>query len=79
MKSIILFAAGHYNERGGIDDFKGDFETIENALTWLEENMEGTYGWADIVSYETLKRIDLYKNDAEGKGWFKYIEEKEDI
>lgn len=79
MKSILLFAAKHYNEHGGIDDFKGDFDTIEDILAWLEENMKETYGWADIVSYETLERIDLYKNDENGKGWFKGHEDDEYI
>ena len=75
MKKILLFASRHYNECGGIDDFKGDFETIEDAIAWLQKDMEGTYGWADIVNHETMKRIDLYKNDADGKGWFKGLED----
>ena len=32
MKPLLLFAGEHYYPSGGVNDFRGDFNTIEEAI-----------------------------------------------
>lgn len=48
--TYLLFEGEDYYPSGGWHDFKGHFETIEQAKTWLEENYSCPCDqWAHIV------------------------------
>ena len=53
MKRFLLFAGDEYYPLGGWHDFKGDFETLEDAQTWFLKVVL-RYDWAHV--YDTISR-----------------------
>lgn len=51
MKAYILFAGQRYYPQGGMDDYKGSFDSVDDAITAVEKNN---------------KQYDDYWNDVEG-------------
>lgn len=61
MKRFLLFMYDMYYEKGGMYDFVGDYEKIENALLGYEENRHNE-GYSDdlvfhIYDIETRKIV----------------------
>jgi len=54
MKRFLLFAGDFYYPNGGWDDFKGDFDSVENAKDWLEG--DGGADWAHVIDTTTSSR-----------------------
>lgn len=52
----LLFAGAHYYPRGGWDDFKGVFETVEAAKAALGQ--VGESEWWQVVDRTTLKVVE---------------------
>ena len=53
MKRFFVFAGYTYYPAGGWDDFKGDFDTLEEAQSHLQsENVKET-DWQQIVDSST--------------------------
>lgn len=42
MKHYLLFAGSNYYPSGGMQDYKGDFDSVEEAITHFKE---GTIRW----------------------------------
>lgn len=45
MKVYFVFAGHHYYPSGGMDDFKGSFETYEAALAFVTERQASVEDW----------------------------------
>ena len=67
MKRYLVFI-GHSYPCGGMDDFEGDFDTLEEAVRFIEENVEKNmshesieeqwrYTWAHIWDSETQTKV----------------------
>ena len=56
MKRFLVFYGDSYYPGGGWTDFKGDFDSIEEALKFLSEKC---YDWKDIVDSVTKKVVDV--------------------
>lgn len=59
MKKYLLFADENYYPKGGMRDFKGSFDTIEDAEIMFNDNESGMcgWGWYQIVERETLEVV----------------------
>lgn len=75
MTKLFLFAGHIYGSGKGVDDFKGQFISIDDILEWLRNNPEKihnesyVYNWAQIVDANTMKEIVYYNNYGDDKGW----------
>ena len=55
MEKYYLFAGHRYYPEGGMDDFRGEFESIEDAKRWYEDNEQLISGdsyidnWGHVV------------------------------
>jgi hypothetical protein len=60
MKRYLLFSGWDYYPRGGWNDFKGSFDTVDKAKQALnalyDKDME-KYTWSHIIDSETEKAI----------------------
>ena len=75
MKKYLLFGGDHYYPRGGANDCKGDYDSVEECIQAQKENIreKDRYDyddWAHILDIETGERtaidIDqLYKEYRE--------------
>jgi len=52
---FLLFAGDNYYPSGGWSDFKGIFDSIEDALDGVDDCR--TNDWFEIVSVETLEKV----------------------
>lgn len=53
MKKYLLFCGNNYYPKGGIGDYEGDFDSVEDALSWmLAQNSK--YDWYDIIEHATM-------------------------
>ena len=68
MKRYLTFIGAIYYPSGGMDDFKGDFDTIEEAQSFIEEKVDKDkyyetkeqqweYTWAHIWDTETRSKV----------------------
>lgn len=55
MKKYLLFAGQKYYPLGGMSDYIGDFDTIEQAKQAYTESKED---WGQIVDYEDMKAVE---------------------
>ena len=65
MKNFLLFSCCSYEGGCGWNDFKGDFNSIEDALEQLHELRLGSpfnHGWWNIVDLTTGK---IVKEDSD--------------
>jgi hypothetical protein len=67
MKQFLAFFGLNYYPNGGINDFSGDFDTLEEAIDHLEkearhdEAYDGwSYQWGHI--YDTEKRMIIWES-----------------
>ncbi len=72
MKRFMVFAGDSYYPEGGMADFLGDYETIEEAITAVTATVGD---WSQIV--DTLDRrwmwdLETQKNWYEAPGWKKF-------
>lgn len=58
MKRFLVFGGDNYYPRGGWDDFQGDFEFIDLAISAIlnPTGARSWYDWAHIVSYGAIIR-----------------------
>ena len=61
LRRFLLFTGYYYYPAGGMDDFREDFDTLEEAVAGLELFLKGeaapdTY-WAHIYDTETRKEV----------------------
>lgn len=70
MKRYLLFYGARYYPIGGMDDFQGSFDTIEEAKkAYLESDNERDYSWADIfdlIQEKIILRADKDWKEANG-------------
>lgn len=52
-KRYLLFAGEYYYPSGGFNDYKGSFDSIEEAIS----NVMSYHDWYHIVDLDTLKII----------------------
>lgn len=52
MKPYLLFAGEDYYPSGGMEDFRGTFNTIAEAVEWGQQ-----YGWWQVVIHESMTTI----------------------
>lgn len=63
-KKYLLFAGEYYYPSGGFNDFKGSFDTMEDA----QSNIQDWHDWYHIVDSESLEIVkDCSKDDDEIK------------
>lgn len=55
MKAYLLFAGSHYYPLGGVEDYIGDFDSIEEAV---EEFHESSYNWYQVVQHSDMMVCD---------------------
>jgi hypothetical protein len=68
MKKYLLFAGENYYPKGGMNDFKGSFDTVEeseNEYYTNEVQRYNSWEWYQIVDSETL---DIVKQDGSPYG-----------
>lgn len=71
MKRYLVFYADAYYPLGGIDDFIGDYDTIEEAIKVVQEthrkNIKDDVNWdyalANILDIQTSKVVFNTKNE----------------
>ena len=56
MKKYMLFEGLHYYPSGGFGDFKGTFDTIEEAISFIAPNEHDIY-WSHIVETESGQKV----------------------
>lgn len=65
----MLFAGSSYYPHGGWEDFRGFFETIEDAKKWLQDNFDnigiGCCLWAHIVVNFKIALVCYFDDDLE--------------
>lgn len=59
MKRFMLFSGEEYNSRGGMNDFKGSFDTLEDAInkgSYLRSKPKGrgSEDWFHV--YDTIEK-----------------------
>lgn len=60
MKKYLLFIGSTYYPSGGVEDFKGDFDSIEEAEKAAKNDKDwisGIHSWYQIVEYKTMKIV----------------------
>lgn len=61
MKRFLLFTGLYYYPSGGMDDFREDFDTLEEALAGLALFLKGVAApdlyWSHIYDTETRKEV----------------------
>ena len=64
MNAYLLFAGHHYYPKGGISDFRGDFESTDEAKQFCldhnknnEEGYEGVWHWWHIAKRDDLSLV----------------------
>lgn len=74
---ILLFAGENYYPSGGWDDYRGSFDTIEDAKKWLQENISGSDLWAHIVKDNKIIGLSFKSDKWEMiNGKFNYIQKE---
>jgi hypothetical protein len=71
MPKCLLFAGHKHYPLGGIDDLKGTFDSLPDALKWFEKNpdqISDSYldHWCQIVDKETLIVLGRFKQSFIG-------------
>lgn len=56
LKRYLVFACDSYYPAGGWDDFKGSYDTLDEAKAAALE-AEKVHDWSDIVDCETGQRV----------------------
>lgn len=65
MKRFMLFAGENYYPCGGMEDFKGSFDTYEEAEEYVNTKNKGVqmdgwgWDWAHVYDTETQKVKDI--------------------
>lgn len=52
LKRFFLFAGSGYYPVGGWEDFRGDFDTIDDARSVAKEKFGGSFEWWHIVDMD---------------------------
>lgn len=64
MKQFLVFAGSNFYPNGGWSDYKGDFDSIENALRYLVKS-HSEWEWYQIVNSETKEIIEATDKDGQ--------------
>lgn len=64
MKRYLLFAGSTYYPAGGWHDFRGDFDSIEEAKAKIDQDEEasdgwGAYDWSHCIDSQTKEKVSL--------------------
>lgn len=62
MKRYMIFHGDNYYACGGMNDYRGTKDTLEEAFKFVTEDGGNYDNWAQIYDTETQKRIDAYLN-----------------
>lgn len=58
MKKYLLFAGHEFYPDGGMEDFEGDYDSLDEIKEIVKNTFpEKEYNWYQIVEYSTLKII----------------------
>lgn len=80
--SYLLFAGESYYAKGGFNDFRGSYDTHEEAAQVLVDNFEGpasgTWDWWHVIDSSTLEVVDRSSNQAHGCDWDCYVGEDDE-
>lgn len=61
MKQYLFFAGDHYYPSGGWNDFRGDYETMEEVQAeWDKSYVEKAFDWGHVVDTSTGQSTRLY-------------------
>lgn len=63
-KKFFLFSGSNHYPMGGWEDYKGDFVSIEEALSHLRRNIEiDEKNWYHIINIDTQDIVKKYPED----------------
>lgn len=58
MRQYLLFAGRSYYPNGGINDYQGSFDDIDEAyMYFLKNEDQESWDWYHIIDKETLKTV----------------------
>ena len=63
----MLFSFEDHNSLGGIHDFIGFYESIDDAIAYLSPGNDGDWTGADILDLTTLQTCELFWSKEENK------------
>jgi hypothetical protein len=58
-KRFLVFTYDHYYPGGGMNDFRGSFDTLEEAKEYIVRDNHLKDGWGNIFDCETRQIIEL--------------------
>lgn len=58
MKRFLMFAGSNYYPAGGWDDFRGAFDTSEEAFAEARWRFNMDFEWFHVVDTETMKEVE---------------------
>lgn len=63
MKRYLVFTGSDYYPRGGMNDFKRDFDELAPAIAFAQGSIaeEADYKWAHV--YDTTERKKVWESD----------------
>lgn len=56
MKAYLLFSGYNYYPGGGIDDYIGDFDSVDDAISHFETECYGD--WYQVVQSNDMSEVD---------------------
>lgn len=66
MKPYLLFAGMNYYPSGGMGDFQGDFDSVDEAIDFFHKRNEGSKNWGwewySVVQHSDLNEVDSWES-----------------
>ena len=60
MKRYMTFSGYRYYPGGGMDDFKGDFDTLDEAITFIKGLAnENCHDWLHV--WDTIENVEVWR------------------
>lgn len=60
LKRFLLFAGSNYYPAGGWQDFRGDFDTVEEAKDYLLYNPDTERNWWHVIDATTGAAVEKH-------------------
>ena len=69
MKDYLVFLGENYYPYGGWEDFRGDFDSLEEGLNYIK-SQDSSYEWAHIVyKNKIIKKAAIKAKDFKNHVW----------
>lgn len=69
MKDYLVFLGEYYYPSGGWEDFRGDFDTLEECLNYIK-SQDAFYKWAHVVyKNKIIKNANTTIRDFKNHVW----------